>query len=652
MDQLVCTDGLLLCLNDVLLFGGTLRRWACIFPPQVGRVKITYRFSMLLLCAVVLSLPCLAQVSPTFRFQQSNSTATPEHIFAMDFNNDGIPDIIETGDAGFAISISKGDGTFYLPVRYSFPTDVSMRVAAGDFNGDGNVDLMFASPRTTQLLFFAGNGKGAFHLVQTDEVQLAPTEVFNDFPLRAADFNHDGKLDLLVGAAGPPFGPVYPCYCIGPQDLYVLEGDGAGGFSAARSIYTVPEKSQIDSYAVGDFDGDNNADVVLTTIPVHNPFADDGTSDVSVFFGSGTSDFEVHLLVSTEALTTAPTLGTGDIDSDGHSDIYFIEGGTDQLWVYLGHPDRSFTLATSDTPSLDELQYDALVPGEFAMADLNGDGRMDLVAYAYNIINVNNITSNLLLMLGAGAPGKFKYQVMPLPQNYLQNSQTVVGNFNGDTRPDVVVGLNEFGKQSILLTAINTTTGGLWSNCGYPMRGQRIKLCSPIGFSDGKVSFNATASSFGQLRKMELWVDGTKIAEQRHAWENRAWLNFATSLAPGVHHAALFADDIDHSLNQINFSFTIGNDGCAPPSSPRVNICKPGDGSFPGSPTSVQATARITGTLARMEIWVDGLKEFTQTTSTLLNAAVGLKAGSHHFEVFAVNTAGNVWKSGVTATVK
>ncbi|MGH9503786.1 MAG: hypothetical protein ACRD20_13115 [Terriglobales bacterium] len=66
----------------------------------------------------------------------------------------------------------------------------------------------------------------------------------------------------------------------------------------------------------------------------------------------------------------------------------------------------------------------------------------------------------------------------------------------------------------------------------------------------------------------------------------------------------------------------------------------------------MQASARITGTLARMEIWVDGVKKFTQRTTTSVNAAVGLKSGSHRFDVLAVNTAGTVWKGEVTATVQ
>ncbi|MGH9503787.1 MAG: FG-GAP repeat domain-containing protein [Terriglobales bacterium] len=336
----------------------------------------------------------------------------------------------------------------------------------------------------------------------------------------------------------------------------------------------------IQSYAIGDFDGDNYADAVLATIPAFNPFVGRGSWDVSVLFGNGTSSFEYHPLYSTDAWSDLPTLGTGDVDSDGHSDIFFIEPTTNELWVYLGHYGRSFTQAASVTPgSVGDVQHIELSNGTFAMGDFNNDGRMDLVEYANNIIGTSGTNNYLMFMLGAGAPGTFKYQLVPLPATYSQASQAVVGDFNGDTRPDVLLGFqNGEGGASTLLTATNTTLGGTWSNCDYPMRGRRISLCSPIGFSDGQVSFNATANSFGLLRKMELWVDGTKIAEQRHTWENRAWLNFTDSLAPGVHNATIFADDIDHSLNNLNFSFTVGDDGCAQPPYPASTSANRGTG--------------------------------------------------------------------------
>jgi hypothetical protein len=66
----------------------------------------------------------------------------------------------------------------------------------------------------------------------------------------------------------------------------------------------------------------------------------------------------------------------------------------------------------------------------------------------------------------------------------------------------------------------------------------------------------------------------------------------------------------------------------------------------------VQAQATITGTLARMEVWVDGVKKYTETTSTSLSTSIVLAAGAHTFHIYAVNTAGTKWLGSVTATVQ
>jgi hypothetical protein len=52
-----------------------------------------------------------------------------------------------------------------------------------------------------------------------------------------------------------------------------------------------------------------------------------------------------------------------------------------------------------------------------------------------------------------------------------------------------------------------------------------------------------------------------------------------------------------------------------------------------------------------MEVWVDGVKKYTETTSTTLSTSISLPAGSHSFHVYAVNAAGTKWLGAVTATV-
>jgi Bacterial Ig domain len=91
---------------------------------------------------------------------------------------------------------------------------------------------------------------------------------------------------------------------------------------------------------------------------------------------------------------------------------------------------------------------------------------------------------------------------------------------------------------------------------------------------------------------------------------------------------------------------------CSAPASAGVHICAPTNGSTVSSPVSVKAASTVTGTIARMELWVDGVKKYTATSTRQLNTTISLAAGSHRFGVFAVNTAGQKWQSVVTATVK
>jgi hypothetical protein len=82
-----------------------------------------------------------------------------------------------------------------------------------------------------------------------------------------------------------------------------------------------------------------------------------------------------------------------------------------------------------------------------------------------------------------------------------------------------------------------------------------------------------------------------------------------------------------------------------------VNVCKPVNGSTVTSPAAVQAFATVTGTIARMEVWVDGVKKFSTFNSRTLSTSLTLAAGSHRFVFYAINTAGTKWQNTVTATV-
>ncbi len=212
--------------------------------------------------------------------------------------------------------------------------------------------------------------------------------------------------------------------------------------------------------------------------------------------------------------------------------------------------------------------------------------------------------------------------------------------------------LSAANTTSIIVEALNTTATGNWGGCSYPHAGQGISVCAPGSSTASPVTFNASANSFGQLRLMELWVDGHKIADQYHAWGPRAWFDLTgTTLTPGSHRGVLFAKDIDNRQQETVFNFTVGGAACAAPSTAGVHICSPASGSTVSSPVQVQAAAKVTGTIASTQLWVDGVKKFT-AAGTTLTTSVSLAAGTHRFAVIATNTAGQKWESAVNATVK
>jgi hypothetical protein len=256
----------------------------------------------------------------------------------------------------------------------------------------------------------------------------------------------------------------------------------------------------------------------------------------------------------------------------------------------------------------------------------------------------------VMTFLGNNTPGTFTPdQINVTPGS---DQDLVAGDFNRDTKPDLAWTWRTSSGMEIVTERNGTTTGAFTHGCSYPAKGQGINACTSTG-SSTSVSFHATAASFGKMRKLELWVDGKKIGEQRHDWgDHYNFFNLSTTLATGSHKATYFAADVDNRLQRTDFSFSVGTSStCSAPSSAGVHVCKPINGSTVGSPVAVQATATITGTLARMEVWVDGVKKYSETTSKSFSTSIALGSGNHRFGVFAVNTAGTKWETVVYATV-
>ena len=151
------------------------------------------------------------------------------------------------GPSGLGVSLGNGDGTF-TPANGS-PISLGKNlygVVAGDFNGDGKLDLAVTDSGGNAVLILLGNGDGTFGAPTTIPVGTEPEAIV------AGDFNNDGKLDLAVAN-------------FGDGTVTLLLGNGDGTFtSASGSPY--PVGPQPFAISAADFNGDGKLDLAVVNL--------------------------------------------------------------------------------------------------------------------------------------------------------------------------------------------------------------------------------------------------------------------------------------------------------------------------------------------------------------------------------------------------
>jgi len=304
--------------------------------------------------------------------------------------------------AGGSLSIllGNGDGTFQPATTITAGTNPN-GIAAGDFNGDGKMDLAMAigccSSSLGSVSVYLGNGDATFQTPVNYAVGPGPIYV------AVGDFNGDHNLDLAVANAG--YG--------GGNSISILLGNGDGTFRSQVQYATGMEPFGI---VVADFNGDGKSDLAVTT----NGF-------ISVLMGNGDGTFQTHVDYSASNVVDSYIVAS-DLNGDGKLDL--AAGGN----VLLGNGDGTFRLAS---------QF-ASGTGALVVADFNGDGKPDL-AYSPRLSPQGSI------QLGNG-DGTFQKPVDYLFADEGTDSLAAI-DLNGDGVPDLVAADGNTSTIYVMLSA-------------------------------------------------------------------------------------------------------------------------------------------------------------------------------------------------------
>ena len=293
------------------------------------------------------------------------TSPTSHNLTVADLNNDGAADIIVVDNHAFDTILSKKDGTFAAPVATSASPGNNDAIAAADFDGDGKMDIVLESGGNDAIDVFLGKGDGTFKIPITTSTMSSSL-----YKIVPADFNGDGKLDLyLAGTGGEPS---------------ILLGTGDGTFSGPGAVFAVSGgKYSASELDFGDLNGDKSADIAF-----FNP--NDNTMCTATG-GNGSSFGTPTCYPATQYMNNGDTFTRlGDVNGDGKLDVVALNRGPSDV------PGINVWLNKGDGTFEDRVSYEfPRINSNLLVLDANNDKKADLVIpETYSNGQLNIFTSN------------------------------------------------------------------------------------------------------------------------------------------------------------------------------------------------------------------------------------------------------------------
>ena len=320
-----------------------------------------------------------------------------------DFNEDGNQDILFSNETTNNVSLRLGDGngSFSGSTNFSAP-DHPWRIVTADFNNDGNLDYAVAGNNSGLSQVRLGNGTGGFD--SGTNYQMTWAAAF----ITTADFNGDGNSDLATSSGGFP-----------PDGIQVAFrlGNGSGGFGP---IISVPAGTVLSSIVSADLNGDGWPDLAI---------ADFDDNKIAIRLNDGNGGFVT--LADVPVGNGAREIGIGDFNGDGKKDLAVTNELSNTISIRTGNGSGGFS-AFTELPAGNH-------PYALVVSDLDNDGDDD-------ILQSDAFQQSIRVHLGDGLGG---FTALPNLVGDITTNVLAVGDFNNDGIKDFASANNQGGPDRV-----------------------------------------------------------------------------------------------------------------------------------------------------------------------------------------------------------
>jgi hypothetical protein len=342
---------------------------------------------------------------------------SPSWIAAGDLDGDGALELLASNQSshGVDVLIGRGDGSFDSFSSFGDQLDELDSVAVADLNHDGAPDLISADLfPDSQVVVRLGNSNGTFQAEQRFDVGQSP------FVVRVADLNADGDLDVVTANQTVN------------EHFSALLGNGDGTFPPAQHF---PGTYGEDDMVLADVNGDDFPDIIAAA----------EVARVAVLLGVGDGTFGPEQKLPPNAIVRG--IAVADVTGDDVPDIVTgnLPSGTSgarRFALFRGNGDGTFQDGVSFGD--DDIDIDT---GGIALADINGDGGLDIVATLNDPSSDVTAPEEVMVLLGNGK-GSFgseqRFAIGGEPRGL------ALADLDGDTALDLVVGNTGSGDISVL----------------------------------------------------------------------------------------------------------------------------------------------------------------------------------------------------------